>query len=62
MGVVLSSASFGVTGKPISSEFIALIADKLQLRLCEQEEQMGLVRGNEFTAKHQKLRCLAAFA
>ena len=31
----------GVKGKPTNSEFIALIADKLQLRLKEQEEQRG---------------------
>ena len=31
----------GVKGKPTNSEFIALIADKLQLRLREQEENMG---------------------
>ena len=29
----------GVKGKPTNSEFIALIADKLQLRLREQEEK-----------------------
>jgi two-component system response regulator (stage 0 sporulation protein A) len=31
----------GVKGKPTNSEFIALIADKLQLRLREQEGKMG---------------------
>ena len=31
----------GVKGKPTNSEFIALIADKLQLRLREQEEKQG---------------------
>ena len=31
----------GIKGKPTNSEFIALIADKLQLRLREQEENMG---------------------
>ena len=31
----------GVKGKPTNSEFIALIADKLQLRLREQEEKRG---------------------
>ena len=31
----------GVKGKPTNSEFIALIADKLQLRLREQKENMG---------------------
>ena len=31
----------GVKGKPTNSEFIALIADKLQLRLREQDEQQG---------------------
>ncbi len=31
----------GVKGKPTNSEFIALIADKLQLRLREQGEQQG---------------------
>ncbi len=37
----LSSASIGVKGKPTNSEFIALIADKLQLRLREQEGKLG---------------------
>ena len=36
-----SSASFGVKAKPTNSEFIALIADKLQLRLREQEGKLG---------------------
>ena len=31
----------GVKGKPTNSEFIALIADKLQLRLREQEGKLG---------------------
>ncbi len=31
----------GVKGKPTNSEFIALIADKLQLRLREQEDKQG---------------------
>ena len=31
----------GVKGKPTNSEFIALIADRLQLRLREQEGKMG---------------------
>ncbi len=31
----------GVKGKPTNSEFIALIADKLQLRLKEQEDKRG---------------------
>lgn len=31
----------GVKGKPTNSEFIALIADRLQLRLREQEEKRG---------------------
>ncbi len=31
----------GVKGKPTNSEFIALIADKLQLRLREQEGKIG---------------------
>ncbi len=31
----------GVKGKPTNSEFIALIADKLQLRLREQKEKQG---------------------
>ena len=31
----------GVKGKPTNSEFIALIADKLQLRLREQADSMG---------------------
>ena len=36
-----SSTSFGVKAKPTNSEFIALIADKLQLRLREQEGKLG---------------------
>ena len=36
-----SSASFGVKAKPTNSEFIAAIADKLQLRLREQEGKLG---------------------
>lgn len=36
-----SSASLGVRGKPTNSEFIAAIADKLQLRLREQEGKLG---------------------
>ncbi len=31
----------GVKGKPTNSEFIALIADKLQLRLKEQKDKQG---------------------
>ena len=31
----------GIKGKPTNSEFIALIADKLQLRLKEQQENKG---------------------
>ena len=31
----------GVKGKPTNSEFIALIADRLQLRMKEQQEQQG---------------------
>lgn len=31
----------GIKGKPTNSEFIALIADRLQLRLKEQENNMG---------------------
>jgi hypothetical protein len=35
------STASGVKGKPTNSEFIALIADKLQLRLREQEGKLG---------------------